>query len=342
LNFKFSKFTKTLISLLLVTILSLAPYTQANAVPDKVIPGGNTVGIKLYTDGLLVVGFSEISSFGKYYSPGKNNGIYEGDIITAVDRKPLSSGDELAGYIQSTKGQPVSLEIMRSGQKLTKKITPVYYNDACLYKIGVWVKESAAGIGTVTFTDPKSGAFGALGHGVSDSDTGSLLRVKEGYVTDCTISSVVSGKRGYPGELQGAFSGDNTGNISKNLSSGIYGKLNVVPQSKAVPVALSGEVREGEALIYSDALNGKITAYKAQIQRIIKSNIKNSKGLVIKITDPRLLQKTGGIVQGMSGSPILQNGKLVGAVTHVFVNDPTRGYGIFIENMLAEAEKISD
>ncbi|MBR5219281.1 MAG: SpoIVB peptidase [Clostridia bacterium] len=339
MNFKLSKKSKTVISLLLVTIL-FTLHPLAKPVPDKVIPGGNTMGVKLYTDGLLVVGFSEILSFGKYCSPGKNCGIFKGDIITAADGQKLKDSDALAEYIQSTKGQPITLNILRQGQELTKNVTPVYYNDAGLYKLGIWVRESAAGIGTVTFINPESGAFGALGHGVSDSDTGTMLRIKDGCVTDCSISSITRGERGYPGELQGAFSGEDRGSISKNLPSGIYGRIYSPPQAKAVPVAHHSEVRQGKVLIYSDAPTGTVTAYTAEIQRIIKSNIKNSKGLVIKITDPRLIDKTGGIVQGMSGSPIIQNGRIVGAVTHVFVNDPTRGYGIFIENMLAEAEKI--
>jgi len=303
--------------------------------PTEVIPGGTAIGIKLYINGVLVVGLSDIPTGTKTVSPGKKAGLEEGDLITMINGRELKTSGDLSRKVQESGGGDIELTISRKGQTLTKKITPIFYADANEYKIGVWVRDSAAGIGTVTFVNPQDNTFAALGHGISDSDTGVILDIKNGKTTSCKISSVLKGEKGSPGELRGIFDDNDTGQILENREDGIYGYFNNSDKTAStVSIALSSQVHTGEATIYSNIIGDKIEEFKVEIERVMHQSQRGSKGMVVKVTDQRLLDTTGGIVQGMSGSPIMQDGKLVGAVTHVFINDPTRGYGMFAEWMI--------
>lgn len=311
--------------------------------PSKVIPCGNSIGVKLYTDGLIVVRVVEFESAnGKLVSPCKNKNIKEGDIILKANGVKPENITALAGLISASDGK-VELELKRESEIITQSVTLKAAKNDGKYKLGLMVRDSAAGIGTLTFYNPDTNKFGALGHGISDADTGKLLPVASGEILPSSIISVEKGVSGRPGELRGSFVGDKKiGTIATNCDCGLYGKLDpsmISNQTNAIEIGDKSEVVTGEAEILSNISGEKVENFDISILKVSHQTSSDTKGMIIKITDERLLSKTGGIVQGMSGSPIIQNGKLVGAVTHVFVNDPTRGYGIFIENMLAEAEK---
>lgn len=311
---------------------------------SSIVPGGKTVGIKLFTQGLMCVGTEQLKSEdGSHVDVAGRADIKSADIILSANQTKLNTVEQLGKIVTDSGGKPITLLVERNGEKQEKNVTPVKTQEG--YKLGIWVRDSTAGIGTVTFMDPQSGAYGALGHPITDVDTGTLMPVEEGSISAASIASVRKGKRGEPGELCGLFdqSGTDKGVILKNTGRGIYGVLDpsypVGISNAAFPVASKSKVQTGKAEIYANVEGDKVEAFEVEIVKIMKYAV-DDKNMVIHVTDKRLKDKTGGIVQGMSGSPVIQNGKLVGAVTHVFVNDPTRGYGIFIENMLAEAEKM--
>ncbi len=312
----------------------------------SVIPVGRCIGITLMSDGLLVVGTSEISTVGdKEISPAKISDIRTGDVIKEADGKVLKSSDELKQIIENSKGNKIQLAVLRKSKLINTTITPVMDKTDCVYKIGVWLRDSTAGIGTLTYINPEDYTFASLGHGITDQDTGKLIPSQKGIVADVTVVAVKKGKRGEPGELQGAFlsGGKDAGEVNNNTASGVFGTIYKdypLKDDRVVEVALSDEIKCGNAVILSNIDQQNVREYSVEIEKINTKTTSTTKNMIIRITDPELLNKTGGIVQGMSGSPIIQNGKIIGAVTHVFVNDPTRGYGIFIENMLAETEKI--
>lgn len=308
-----------------------------SVVPKKyLIPSGEAIGVKLYTDGVLVVGISDVTDAdGKISRPAKDAGIMVGDWILAVNGKKVENIDDFSDKINQSGGK-LTLEIARDNRKKSVELSPAYSKDSESYKVGLWVRDSTAGIGTLTFYNPENGTFGALGHGICDSDTKGLMTIRKGSVNLCRVQSVIKGERGVAGELSGDFSGSEIGDITKNTDAGIGGKTNVVPQGEPMMIASRFEVKKGSADVLCDVDGKGPQSYKIEITKIQKND--GEKNLVLKITDPRLIEKTGGIVQGMSGSPIIQNGRIIGAVTHVFVNDPTRGYGIFIENMLDTAK----
>lgn len=312
----------------------------------ELIPSGRCIGINLKSDGLLVVGVSDFERIdGVKVSPCKNVNIRIGDVVKKANGNTLTSTNELKEMIEGLNGKKIELEIQRNDKYHRVSVIPQIDKLDSVYKIGLWLRDSTAGIGTMTYVDPKDKSFASLGHGITDSDTGKLIPSASGVINDATVFSVKKGRRGEPGELQGVFlTGEgNKGEILCNTPVGIFGKVNDIgefAQGKPVPIGLKNEVTEGEAYIICDVDDQKTETFTIEIEKINSDYSHSSKGMIIRITDKKLLQKTGGIVQGMSGSPVIQNGKLVGAVTHVFVNDPTRGYGIFIENMLSEAEKI--
>lgn len=317
-----------------------------DVVPEtKVIPCGNTIGVRIFTDGILVVGVSKIhGNDGKDYRPYQSAGISEGDTIFEVNGKKLEEVYRLSQIVQDSDGRTLHFKIKHDENIKDTQITPIKVADN-KYKLGLWVRDSTAGIGTLTFYNPNSHKFGALGHGITDIDTGKILTVGKGDILESSIISVKKGVKGNPGELKGIFLNEDLkkGIIVENNEHGIYGKIiddKCLTKNAAIPVALRSEVEEGPATILSNIDGRKVEPFAIEIQRVFKQNTQNSKSMVIKITDPRLLEMTGGIVQGMSGSPIIQNGKLVGAVTHVFVNDPTKGYGIFAELMLQSSNNI--
>lgn len=307
---------------------------DVSVIPKKyLVPSGEAIGVKLYTDGVLVVGISDVTdSYGKIYQPARDAGITVGDRILSVNGKYVKNINDFTDKINEA-GTRATLEIARQDYRFSAELSPAYSKDGG-YKVGLWVRDSTAGIGTLTFYNPEDNTFYALGHGICDSDTKELMAVREGSINACRIRSVIKGERGIAGELSGDFSGVEIGEITKNTDAGISGKASIHSQAEPVMIASRFEVRKGNAEILCDVDGCGPRRYKIEITRIQKGQ--DQKNLVLKVTDDRLIEKTGGIVQGMSGSPILQNGKFVGAVTHVFVNDPTRGYGIFIENMLAE------
>ena len=313
----------------------------------SIVPCGNTVGVKLYTDGILVIGLSEVNGMdGKGYTPWKEAGIKEGDFIELMGNIKVEDIEHLVEIVEMSQGNELNMRIRRNGKVVKTTIMPVKCSEDKTYKIGVWVRDSTAGIGTLTFYDPNTNYFAALGHGITDVDTGELLTVKEGSILKSSIVSVRKGKKGKPGELKGVFMQQESGlgEIKENSSCGIFGKLYGSidnEYAKPMPVALRAQVKEGKAYILSNVKGEKINKFDIEIQKVLKQNEQNSKGMIIKITDPKLLDLTGGIVQGMSGSPIIQDGKVVGAVTHVFVNDPSRGYGIFIDWMLKKTTNIA-
>ena len=318
-----------------VKILNVIPVktVDVSVIPKTyLIPSGEAIGVKLYTEGVLVVGMSDVTDKdGKVHEPGKAAGLMVGDRILAVNGKTVKDIDDFSEKINEAEEKAV-LEVARENSKFQTEITPVYSEEANCYKIGLWVRDSTAGIGTLTFYNPKDKTFGALGHGICDSDTKELMVVREGSVNSCKIRSVIKGKKGIAGELSGDFSGLEIGDITRNTGSGIRGVAKEIHGEDAMLAASRFEVKKGKARILCDIDGNGPFGYDIEITKV--SHREDGKNMVIKVTDERLIKKTGGIVQGMSGSPIIQNGKIVGAVTHVFVNDPTRGYGIFIENML--------
>lgn len=303
----------------------------------KLIPGGFPFGVKFYTKGVVVVGISDVETEKGFVSPAGNAGFKKGDIITEIDSVPVNTIDEISQAIQNSNGQNIVFTLMRESESLQLTLTPVKSQHDKSYKSGMWIRDSTAGIGTVTFIDPETLQFGGLGHGICDSDTGSLMPLSHGSVVNVEINSIVRGIGGRPGELKGEFESEKIGSLTLNSSQGVFGVFDSLPAKTCLEpfaVAKKSEVTQGSAKIYSSIQTGKNNIYDIEITKI-NSDSSDTKNFIIKVTDPRLIELTGGIIQGMSGSPIVQNGKLIGAVTHVLVNDPTKGYGIFIENMLS-------
>jgi len=329
-----------------VKMFNVIPVKTVNVtvVPEYyVMPSGSPVGIKIYSDGILVVNVSKMKTIeGKYISPAEEAGIEAGDRIISANGKKLNISEELARIIGEASGG-VELEILRNDNIIKVTVIPQTAEDGKTKKLGMWVRDSTAGVGTLTFLDPKTSVFATLGHGITDVDTGDIILPKSGTISNCEITYTKKSTSGNPGELSGVFDAENIGEIHMNSYLGVYGKIKNtegINNGGYMPVATRFQVKNGSAYILTDVDGEGVKEYGIEIEEVSKKSDVDNKGMVIRITDEKLLEKTGGIVQGMSGSPIIQNGKLVGAVTHVFVNDPTRGYGIFIENMLSEAEKI--
>lgn len=337
---------KTVVEFKLLGIFPLRSI-QVDVIPViKLIPGGHSIGVILHSHGVLVVGNSPVQNQeGQFVTPAKDAGIELGDTIISINGVTVNSDAQVADIIDNSgkNGQPLQMIIKRNKEEISVTVSPVLCNETRRYRIGLFVRDSAAGVGTLTFYEPKSRAYAALGHVIADSDTNQPIDCDQGKIVLATISGIQQGKRGQPGEKIGAFVEDNeiVGDIKKNTTFGIYGqmKTNLTNElyPEALPVASMNQVQTGPAEILTVIDNQKIEKFSVDIQKINLQEAPSSKGLVIKVTDPRLLEKTGGIIQGMSGSPIIQNGKLIGAVTHVFVHDPTKGYGCFIDWMLMES-----
>lgn len=306
----------------------------------KLIPVGKTVGLKLFAHGVMVVGLDEVNTQQGSRSPAKESGLKTGDIITAINTIPVNTIEEVESILAEKGDSPLTMQVLRSGRStsVTTQAAPCLSDGS--YKLGAWIRDSMAGIGTVSWYDPESGRFCALGHGINDIDTSLLMPLKDGGIMSSSVTGVLKGSSGSPGQLHGTFdlSGD-IGTLTENTSCGVFGTMTKGSFSgEAVPLASRQEVRTGAAVILSNISGEDIQEYSVEIMRIYPETAADTRNLMVQVTDKRLLEATGGIVQGMSGSPILQNGKLVGSVTHVLVNDPTRGYGILIENMLDAAE----
>ncbi|MEC1290874.1 SpoIVB peptidase [Bacillus mojavensis] len=320
--------------------------TKVQVLPDlKVIPGGQSIGVKLHSVGVLVVGFHQINTSEGKKSPGESAGITAGDIIIEMNGQKIEKMNDIAPFIQKAgkTGESLDLLIKRDKQKIKTKLIPQKDEAEGKYRIGLYIRDSAAGIGTMTFYEPKTKKYGALGHVISDMDTKKPIVVEDGEIVKSTVTSIEKGTGGNPGEKLARFSSERKtiGDINRNSPFGIFGTLHQPIKNKisdkALPVAFSNEVKKGPAEILTVIDDDKVEKFDIEIVSTTPQKFPATKGMVLKITDPRLLKETGGIVQGMSGSPIIQNGKVVGAVTHVFVNDPTSGYGVHIEWMLSEA-----
>jgi len=306
----------------------------------RVVPVGRAVGVKLFSDGVLVVGFSQIPAAGGTAAPARECGLKEGDIITHINASEVDTIEEVQAQLSAIGGEEMSIRCLRGGKQVQVTAQAVKCSTDGSYKLGAWLRDSMAGIGTVTYVDPETGAFGALGHGINDVDTAQLMPLESGGVLSASVESVKKGKRGEPGELHGTFdmSGD-IGSLAANTSSGIFGTLtgDDLARMEPVEVATAEQVKAGPAVIYSNVSGDEVRAYDVEIVKLFP-HAEDGRDMMIRVTDPELLEQTGGIVQGMSGSPILQDGRLVGAVTHVLVGDPTQGYGILAQKMLKTAE----
>ena len=320
---------------------------DVNVIPKtKVVPMGNLIGAKLYTSGVLVVGMSEIQGDDQQkHKPYEGSGIEEGDMIVEMDSKKIANTDELVETVNSSKGKAIQIKYVRNDEIITTGIQPIKSEDN-EYKLGLWVRDAAAGVGTLTFYEPSTGKFAALGHGIVDVDTGDIINIANGELVTSNLVAIKKGEKGTPGEIKGSIdSGVTIGNISKNTNFGVFGlvsnKNNLnLNGAKEYEVALRSEIQTGEAEIICELENEKKEQYKIEISKIYTSNNYDNKSMMIKITDERLLQKTGGIIQGMSGSPIIQNGKFVGAITNVLVSDPTTGYAIFGDLMVKQMKSV--
>ncbi|MBQ7822152.1 MAG: SpoIVB peptidase [Clostridia bacterium] len=331
-----NKYMKKAVALMIALILSLTPIS-ANAAA-RVCPGGFPFGVKFYTDGVIVSSLEEVSADGGAVMPALNAGLKLKDIITEINGVHVTSALSVSDAVAKSGGAPLSLTVRRGGETLCLTLTPVKSVSDGRYKAGLWLKDSTAGVGTVTYTVPETGEFAGLGHGICDADTGEVLPLSRGVVLSVNVNGIKRGLPGSPGELRASFEGDKIGTLVGNSDTGVYGLLSTPPNAETVELGKRECVHEGEARIISTLDNTGPCEYTVTISEIDRAG-KGSKNFIVTVTDKRLLEKTGGIVQGMSGSPILQDGKLIGAVTHVLVSDPARGYGIFIENMLSEAEK---
>lgn len=306
--------------------------------PQLLIPSGEPFGIKLTMDGVMVVGIGEVSTKEDLHSsPAKSSGIQKGDIILSLDGEEVESNKELQQIISNSDGTPLEVVLRREDEEISTTVQPVFSESSGTYEAGMWVRDSSAGIGTITYYKDDGKTFAGLGHPVCDVDTGEIIPISKGEVAPVNINGVKSGVSGTPGELVGSFTSSNTiGTISLNNAYGIFGSMDSsIPSDGAIPMGFKQDISLGKATILTTIEGTTPQEYEIEIEKVDYNSSESSKNIVIKITDEELLSKTGGIVQGMSGSPIIQNGKLIGAVTHVFVSDPTKGYGIFCENMVS-------
>ncbi len=320
-----------------------------NVLPEKsLMPGGHSIGIKLKSEGVMVTGYNLIEKEGRKVSPGEKVGIKIGDVILEINDvriKDLAQVSELMKK-KSSAEESIHLKVKRGEKVLRFEVSPLHCLNADIPRIGLYLRDSTAGVGTLTFHDLNTGVYGALGHVITDLETNKPVVIEEGQIVRADIVSIKEARRGSPGEKSGVFveGEDIIGSIEKNTSYGIFGRLNITTRhpfyNYPIPVGLRNQVKPGPASILTVIAGDKIERFDIKIEKVYSQGDPRDKGMIIRITDEKLLAATGGIVQGMSGSPIIQDGKLVGAVTHVFVNDPTKGYGIFLEWMLVEASKL--
>lgn len=307
-----------------------------------VVPGGDAFGIRLYTKGVMIIRIDAVTTAAGNVSPGKAAGLKEGDMIISVDGVEVYRNRELSAMFASSGGKKLKLRIERDSKSREIEFTPVLCSEDATYKGGLWIRDSTAGIGTIAWHDRTNGIFAGLGHAVCDADTGEIMPLSGGDAVEAKIKGCYKGTSGSAGELCGVFSSGTIGSLYINGETGVYGIMDSFDENdKVVPVALRQEVKTGAAQIICTIDDTGSAYYDIEIEKIFDGK-DNQRNLVLRVTDPKLLEKTGGIVQGMSGSPIIQNGMLVGAVTHVFVDDPTEGYGIFAQNMTETAEGVED
>lgn len=326
-----------------VSLLNLIPIKTSQVTMTKrhyVIAGGDIFGLKIYSDGVIIVGTGAVETEDGQSSPAEEAGIRKGDIILEIDGKKVSGSDEVSSIFQNCEGREMTIKLHRSGSEFTTSIKPVFSSCDRIYKSGMWIRDSAAGIGTITYIDPSTGMYGSLGHAICDCDTQEVIPISNGEAVSAVITGCYKGTKGKAGELCGVFSPKHFGSILINGESGAYGEAdNITFPYELIPVASRNEIRPGKAQIISTVSGTEKKSYNIEITKINYSD-DSGKDMSIKVTDSDLIEKTGGIVQGMSGSPIIQNGMLVGAVTHVFINDSLRGYAIFADSMLEISDNL--
>ncbi|MBO8137278.1 MAG: SpoIVB peptidase [Desulfotomaculum sp.] len=331
-------------------------HVTVDVVPEtKVLPGGQSIGVMLYSHGVIVVGLEAVEDqHGKSYNPAKEAGIKVGDVLLKINNKPIETENQLRKIVSQAgrSGDHVTIKVKRQNKIFSVKVAPVYCEETNGYRLGLLIRDSAAGVGTLTFYHQESGIYGALGHIITDSDTGQNIDLSNGRIFEASIQEIHPGKSGHPGEKVGVLnnSSELSGDIRKNTPYGIFGQLTKPISNpyfkEPIPVALPKQIKKGPAEIITVLEDNKMERFKINIEKISRQSRPDGKGMIIKITDPKLLTMTGGIIQGMSGSPVIQymdNGQpvLVGAVTHVFINDPTRGYAVLAEWMVEETKVLS-
>ncbi len=314
------------IILLLVFYFSIISVNAQTVYPNEVVLGGMPFGLKIFTNGVVVIKINGDNT------PAKKAGIKINDIITKADNEAITSNEQLKEIIENSDGETIEITLTRGEKTLTKILTPIK-DESNLYAAGMWVRDSTAGIGTITYFDKSSKTFGALGHGICDKDTAMLLPIRDGEILSATINSYQKADANSVGGLNGYFDSEKIGEIKVNNDYGIYGVYDKLTNKRTVKVAKEEEIKCGKATIVTTINGQEMKEYEIEIEKL-NLNKTSGQNMIIRVTDEELLEKTGGIVQGMSGSPIIQDKKLVGAVTHVFINNPEKGYGISISNML--------
>lgn len=323
-----------------IKLLGIIPVKTTSIIqskPKKVSVSGESFGIKLYTDGVIIVGIRDVETDKGKCNPAKEAGLEKGDIIIEINGKKVYSADSVTNILNDNNGKDYKITVKRNGNYKEFLLKPAYSSSQGCYKVGLWVRDSTAGVGTITYYDKSNNTVSALGHPITDVDTNEIMPILDGEAVRATVTKIYKSKAGEAGSLCCEFTNDIIGTLKKNCQSGIYGKYTcTLKNTYEYEVASPNEIVRGPVQILCTIDSGKAKFYNAQISRISYRENKKGKNMVVKITDERLLEKTGGIVQGMSGSPIIQNGKLVGALTHVIVDSPEKGYAIFAQDMADE------
>ena len=346
-NFRILTLIIAMISvILLIASLGESSAKSVSAISQsarQVYVSGEAFGIKLYTNGVIVVGTQAVETNGKKVNPAKNAGIEVGDIIVSINNINVYSSNEVSELLNDNNGLPFKIKLKRNERYKTFVLKPVYCEREGCYKAGMWVRDSTAGIGTITYYDKKSGIFASLGHQVNDVDTREIMPMLKGEAVGATVSDVQKASSGNMGSLNCDFQDEIIGRLLENTEYGLYGAYSHIDE-KAYPIAVASkrEVKKGRAQILSTIDREKPKLYDVEITRISYIKSSGAKNIVFKVTDKELIEKTGGIVQGMSGSPIIQNNRLVGAVTHVIVNNPEKGYAVFAETMLDKSDSFAE
>ena len=323
-----------------IKLLGIIPVKTTSIIqskPKKVSVSGESFGIKLYTDGVIIVGIRDVETDKGKCNPAKEAGLEKGDIIIEINGKKVYSADSVTDILNDNNGKDYKITVKRNGNYKEFLLKPAYSSSQGCYKVGLWVRDSTAGVGTITYYDKSNNTVSALGHPITDVDTNEIMPILDGEAVRATVTKIYKSKAGEAGSLCCEFTNDIIGTLKKNCQSGIYGKYTcTLKNTYEYEVASPNEIVRGPVQILCTIDSGKAKFYNAQLSRISYRENKKGKNMVVKITDERLLEKTGGIVQGMSGSPIIQNGKLVGALTHVIVDSPEKGYAIFAQDMVDE------
>lgn len=321
----------------LLGIIPVKTVSLTQSKPRKVNVSGESFGIKLYTDGVIIVGIRDVETDSGKCNPAKEAGLEKGDIIVEINGKKMYSASSVTDILNDNNGKEYNIKVKRNGNYKEFSLKPAYSSAQGCYKVGLWVRDSTAGVGTITFYDKSSNTVAALGHPITDVDTNEIMPILDGEAVKATVTKIYKSRSGEAGSLACEFTNDTIGTLNKNCQSGIFGKYVCdLSNTYEYETASVNEIVKGDAQILCTVDSLKPQFYDAKITRISYRENKKGKNMVIKITDKRLLDKTGGIVQGMSGSPIIQNGKLIGALTHVIVDSPEKGYAIFAQDMVDE------